>query len=466
MNIEDLRATFSGDLLVDEHDIEPFLIDWRKTWRGVAVGVAVPNSVQDVANIVRWCAANLVRIVPQGGNTGQSGGSVPPASGQNLVISLTRLTKVRAIDPENNTITVDAGCVLQAVQEYADTANRYFPLSLGAEGSCTIGGNLATNAGGTAVLRYGNARDLCLGLEVVTADGSIWDGLKGLRKDNSGYDLRDLFIGSEGTLGIITGAVLKLFPKPAARVVAFIGVASPQAAMAVFDAARSRFDTALTAFELMSDACLSLVVRHIPGSRSPLSGPCPWYLLIEATGMRDDAACRVGLEALLEWCFEARLVQDAVIAETLAQSKALWALRENISQAQGTEGRAIKHDIAVPISEVATFIEEGITAVETVFPQFRPVVFGHLGDGNLHFNFSSALGADQEAFMAQQDKLNTLVHDIVRAKGGTISAEHGLGVLRRDEAHHHRSDIEKRMMAGIKAAFDPKNIMNPEKLLG
>jgi FAD/FMN-containing dehydrogenase len=466
MNIQDLRAAFSGDLLVDEWDIEPFLIDWRKTWRGVALGVAMPNNVQDVAHIVRWCAANAVRIVPQGGNTGQSGGSVPPRSGDNLVVSLTRLNKVRAIDPKNNTITVDAGCVLQAVQEHADNANRYFPLSLGAEGSCTIGGNLATNAGGTAVLRYGNARDLCLGLEVVTADGSIWDGLKGLRKDNSGYDLRDLFIGSEGTLGIITGAVLKLFPKPAARVVAFVGVASPHAAMEIFDAARSRLDTALTAFELLSDACLSLVVKHIPGSRAPLSAPCPWYLLIEATDMYGDAVCRAGLENLLEWCFETQLVQDAVIAETLAQSKALWALRENISQAQGTEGRAIKHDIAVPISEVATFIEEGVTAVETVFPHFRPVVFGHLGDGNLHFNFSSTLGADQEAFMAQQDKLNTLVHDIVRAKGGTISAEHGLGVLRRDEAHHHRSDIEKRMMAGIKAAFDPNNIMNPEKLLG
>jgi FAD/FMN-containing dehydrogenase len=466
MNIQDLRAKFSGDLLVDEHDVDPFLIDWRKTWRGVALGVAVPNSVQDVANIVRWCAANAVRIVPQGGNTGQSGGSVPPPTGQNLVISLTRLNKVRAIDPENNTISVDAGCVLQTVQEHAATADRYFPLSLGAEGSCTIGGNLATNAGGTAVLRYGNARDLCLGLEVVTADGSIWDGLKGLRKDNSGYDLRDLFIGSEGTLGIITGAVLKLFPKPAARVVAFIGVASPQAAMAVFDAARARLDTALTAFELLSDACLSLVVKHIPGSRHPLDAVHPWYLLIEISDMHSEAVCRAELETLLAACLEAHHIQDAVIAETLAQSKALWALRENISQAQGTEGRAIKHDIAVPISDVAALIDDGVAAVSGVFPDFRPVIFGHLGDGNLHFNFSSAPGADQAAFMAEQDKLNTVVHDIVRAKGGTISAEHGLGVLRRDEAHHHRSDIERRMMAGIKAAFDPKNIMNPEKLLG
>ncbi len=466
MDIRDLGLAFSGKLLVDQDEMEPFLVDWRKTWRGIALGVAFPNSVDDVAAIVRWCAANNVRLVPQGGNTSQSGGSVPTESGKNLVLSLTRLNQVRSIDPENNTMTVDAGCVLQNIQAAAENADRYFPLSLGAEGTCTIGGNLATNAGGTSVLRFGNARDLCLGLEVVTADGEIWDGLKGLRKDNSGYDLRDLFIGSEGTLGIITGAVLKLFPRPAARVVAFVGVASPEDAMAIFDLARARFETALTAFELISQACLNLVVKHVSGSRTPLSSSSPWYLLIEFSDAQSDTACRAALESLLEDCFRAALLSDAVVADSVAQSRALWALRENISVSQGMEGRAIKHDIAVPVSCVAQFIEQATKAVSDNFPDFRPVIFGHLGDGNLHFNFSSAPDADQEAFMAKQDALNRIVHDIVRANGGTISAEHGLGVLRRDEAHAHRSPVEKRLMAALKTALDPKGIMNPEKLLG
>jgi FAD/FMN-containing dehydrogenase len=463
--IDSLRAKFSGKLLTDAADLDPYLIDWRKTWRGTALAVAVPDSVDDVANVVRWCAANDVAIVPHGGNTSQSGGSVPRDTGRSLVLSLTRLNRIRSVDPVNNTMTVDAGCILQSVQEAALAADRYFPLSLGAEGSCTIGGNLATNAGGTAVLRYGNARDLCLGLEVVTANGEVWNGLKGLRKDNSGYDLRDLFIGSEGTLGVITGAVLKLFPKPAARLTALVAVRNCADAMALFDQVRRDQDTALTAFELLSDVCLGLVLKHHSDMRDPLSAPSPWYVLIELTDMKSEAHARAALEESLATAFDADLIQDAVIAGSLAQSKALWHLRETISEAQAADGTAIKHDIAVPISSVAAFIVEGLAAVDAAYPDFRPVIFGHLGDGNLHYNFSSAAGADQVAFVAEQDGLNRIVHDLVRAHGGTISAEHGLGVLRRDEADAYRSPVEKRLMRAIKVALDPQGLMNPGKLL-
>jgi FAD/FMN-containing dehydrogenase len=466
MQMDDLRGAFSGKLLTDQQDIEPFLVDWRKAWRGTALAVALPDSAQDVARVVKWCAARGIRITPQGGNTGQSGGSVPAETGRNIVLSLARMNTIRSIDTANNTVTVDAGCILQIVQDAASDAHRYYPLSLGAEGSCTIGGTLATNAGGTAVLRYGTARDLCLGLEVVTAEGEIWDGLKGLRKDNSGYDLRDLFIGSEGTLGIITGAVLKLFPKPAARVVAFVAVASPEAAMRLFELARARFDTALTGFEIMSDLCLDLVLKHQPSARALLAEASPWYLLIEFTDLQNEETCRAALQSLLEAGMQDGLIGNGVIAETVAQSKALWGLREAISASQGAEGAAIKHDIAVPVSSIAAFIAEAQGLVLRAFPDIRPVIFGHLGDGNLHFNFSSAGGADQAQFAAQQDRLNRIVHDIVRTYRGTISAEHGLGVLRRDEAHLHRSDAERRLMTAIKAALDPQGIMNPGKLLG
>ena len=463
--IESLRHSFSGKLLIEPADIAPFLIDWRKTWRGTAFAVAIPDSVEDVTAIVRWCAANGVAIVPQGGNTSQSGGSVPRDTGHNLVLSLTRLNRIRAIDRLNNTMTVDAGCILQTVQDAAAAADRYFPLSLGAEGSCTIGGNLATNAGGTAVLRYGNARDLCLGLEVVTAQGEVWDGLKGLRKDNSGYDLRDLFIGSEGTLGVITGAVLKLFPKPAARLTAFVAVQSCAEAMALFEQMRREHDTALTAFELMSDVCLGLVLDHFPDTRDPLAAHSPWYVLIELTDLNSEASARAGLEMSLATALDASLIHDAVIAESLAQSRALWQLREFISEAQGADGKAIKHDIAVPVSGIAAFVEAGLAAVKTVYPEVRPVIFGHLGDGNLHYNFSSAKGADQTAFVDQQPRINHIVHDLVRAHHGTISAEHGLGVLRRDEADEFRSPVERDLMQRIKTALDPQGIMNPGKLM-
>jgi FAD/FMN-containing dehydrogenase len=466
MNLNDLRDAFSGQFLTDVDDMAPYLIDWRKTWRGTAIAVAQPDTPEDVAKVVRWCAANAVRIVAQGGNTGQSGGSVPPESGQNIVLSLSRLNRIRAIDPVNNSMTVDAGCILQTVQQAASDADRFFPLSLGAEGSCTVGGTLATNAGGTAVLRYGNARDLCLGLEVVTAEGKIWSGLKGLRKDNNGYDLRDLFIGSEGTLGVITGAVLKLFPKPAARITAFVEVRNPADAMALFAQVRREHDTALTAFELMSDICLGLVLKHFPDLRAPSATASPWSVLIEFTDLKSEESARAGLESALAAAMSAGLIQDGVIAATLAQSRALWQLRELVSEAQGREGQAIKHDIAVPISSIAGFIDEGFVAVLAAYPDLRPVIFGHLGDGNLHYNFSSAVGGDQVAFVAEQAALNRIVHDIVRAHGGTISAEHGLGVLRRDEAHAFRSPVERKLMSAIKTALDPQGLMNPGKLLG
>lgn len=443
----------------------PFLEDWRKLWRGRATAVAQPDTVADVARLVRWCAANDVPIVPQGGNTGMSGGATPDRSGRAVVLSLARLNRIRELDTVNNTITLDAGCILQTVQEAADAARRLFPLSLAAEGSCTIGGNLATNAGGTAVLRYGTTRELCLGLEVVTASGEIWDGLRGLRKDNTGYDLRDLFIGSEGTLGIITGAVMKLFTKPVAKATAFVAIESAEQALDLFAHARARAETRLTAFEILSDECLSIVLRHFPDARRPVEAVTPWYALIEFTELVDEKFARGDLEAVLTEAFEAGQIADAALAETVAQSRAFWALRENIAEAQGAEGKTIKHDIALPISAVPGFLAEADAAVAKRWPDVRFVTFGHMGDGNLHYNFSPLAGADQAAFIAQQDAINATVHDLVRAHRGSISAEHGLGMLRHLEADRFRSPTERRLQYAIKAALDPHGILNPGKVL-
>lgn len=465
VSLDDLAGRFRGRILVEPDDVEPFLVDWRKLWRGRAIAVVQPDTAEDVAAVVRWCARHGVPIVPQGGNTGMSGGATPDRDGRAIVLSLARLGRIRAIDPVNNTVTLDAGCILQAVQDAADAADRFFPLSLAAEGSCTIGGNLATNAGGTAVLRYGNIRELCLGLEVVTARGELWDGLKGLRKDNSGYDLRDLFIGSEGTLGIITGAVLKLFPRPRARIAAFLAVNSPGEALELLSTGRARFDARLTAFELLSAQCHDLVLAHFPALRRPLETIAPWYLLIELSELTDEARARDDLETFLADAFESGLVLDGAIAENVAQSRAFWALRENIAEAQGAEGKTIKHDIALPISRVAAFIAEADAAIRARWPDIRFVTFGHLGDGNLHYNFSPPVGADQNAFYAQQDDINRVTHDIVIAHRGTISAEHGLGVLRNHEAARYRSPVELRLMHAIKDALDPGNLMNPGKML-
>ena len=463
--LSELSSRFSGRLLRSDDEVAPFLTDWRKLWHGKALAVAQPDTPEDVAAVVRWCVEEGVPIVPQGGNTGLSGGATPDASGRALLLSLVRLNRIRAVDTLNNTITVDAGCILHAVQQAADEAERLFPLSLAAEGSCTIGGNLASNAGGTAVLRYGNARDLCLGIEVATAQGQLWDGLRGLRKDNSGYDLRDLYIGSEGTLGIITGAVLKLFPKPAGRVAAFVAVPSPAAALDLLDRARACFDTALTAFEFLSQQCLSLVLDHFPALRRPVDHVAAWYVLVELTDLIDEQRARVGLEQLLGAAFDTGIVSDAAIADSVAQTRSFWALRENITEAQGAAGKTIKHDVAVPLSQIASFLAAAESTIRTRWPDLRFVTFGHLGDGNIHYNFSPARGGDQVEFLRRQETINRIVHDEVAAHGGSISAEHGLGVLRRDEAARYKSPVELGLLRSIKRALDPLGIMNPGKVL-
>jgi len=470
LDLSTLRAAFTGRLLTDPADMAAHLTDWRGKWTGRAIAVAQPEGTEGVAAVLRWCFARGVPVVPQGGNTGLSGGSTPDDSGRALVLSLARLNKLRAVDPVNNTIVVEAGVTLQQVQDAAREAGRLFPLSLAAQGSCTIGGNLATNAGGTQVLRYGNARELCLGLEVVTAEGEVWNGLRGLRKDNTGYDLRDLFIGSEGTLGVITAAVLKLFPPPAAQVVAFVAVPSPAAAVQLLQLAQARLAAALTAFELMSDICIGLVEKHVDAARLPLAERSPWYVLLEVSDTHDEAHAAAAIEGLLEAAIEQGFATDAVLSTSLAQFKSLWALREDISESQGAEGKTIKHDIALPISRIAEFIADTDAAIARAFPGQRMVVFGHLGDGNLHYNVSPAIGKTglehHAAFVALEAPMNRLVHDAVVAQGGSISAEHGLGVLRRDESARYKSAVELRLMAAVKSALDPRGLMNPGKVLG
>lgn len=460
-----LRAAFAGRLFTEAEEMAPFLTDWRGKWTGTALAVVQPDSPQDVASVMRWCHERRIPVVPQGGNTGLSGGATPDASGRSVVLSLSRLQSVRSVDLQNNTITVDAGVTLLALQDAAQAQGRMFPLSLAAEGSCTIGGNLASNAGGVQVLRYGNARELCLGLEVVTAEGELWDGLRGLRKDNTGYDLRDLYIGSEGTLGIITGATLKLFPQPRSQVVACVAVPAPGEAVELLTFAQARLGAALTAFELMSDTCLQLVEKHVPGSRIPFGERSPWYVLMELSGELDDAQATSSMESLLEAAFEQSLITDAALSSSLSQLQALWALRENISEAQGAEGKTIKHDISLPASRIAEFIESTDTAIRAQSDMVRLVVFGHLGDGNLHYNLSPAEGASPAEFLALEPAMNRLVHDAVHARGGSISAEHGLGVLRRDESARYKSPVELDLMRRIKAALDPHGLLNPGKLL-
>jgi FAD/FMN-containing dehydrogenase len=455
-----------GRVLTDAADTEPFLLDWRKRWQGRARAVVQPSSVEEVVTLVRWCALHRVPIVPQGGNTGMSGGSVPDDSGRAIVLSLARMNRVRAVDPVNGTATVEAGVPLAQVQAAARDAGRMFPLSLAAEGSATIGGNLSTNAGGTAVLRYGNARELCLGLEVVLPSGDVLEGLRGLRKDNTGYDLRDLFIGAEGTLGVITAATVKLFPQPAAQVTAMAAVARPADALALLELAQRLLGPALTGFEMMSDLCLDLVVRHFPDHARPFARPHPYSVLLETSDAEGEAHAAERFDALMTQAIESGIVADAVVAQSIAQSRRLWSMRERISEAQAAEGKNIKHDVSVPISSIGEFVERTNAALERAFPGIRMVVFGHLGDGNLHYNVSPPAGTDGEAFMALQPRINRLVHDAVDAARGSISAEHGIGVLRRDEMLRYKSPVELALMRTLKNAIDPLGIMNPGKVLG
>ena len=457
-----LRDAVGAKGWVDDDAAEPYLIEERGLWRGTAAAIVRPAATEEVAEVVCLCAASGVPIVAHGGNTGLVGGGVPDGG---VVVSLARMNRVRAIDSLNHTITVEAGCILADVQAAADEAGALFPLSLGAEGSCRIGGNLSTNAGGVAVLRYGNARDLVLGLEVVMADGRIWDGLRGLRKDNTGYDLKHLFIGAEGTLGIITGAVLKLYPKPQATETAMVATATADALLDLFSRARDRCGDALTAFEMVPRIGLDFSLRHIPDVVDPFAERHPIYGLLELTSPRPGDALRGDLEAVLSSALEDDLIVDAVIAESAAQGQALWRIREAMVEAQKPEGGSIKNDVAVPVSRIAEFLAQATAAVEAAVPGVRVVAFGHLGDGNLHFNLSQPADIDRDVFMDRWGEVNRIVHDIVVAMNGSFSAEHGIGTLKRDDLIRYKSAEEVDLMRAVKRALDPNDIMNPGKVL-
>ena len=463
--LDTLRAVVGPAFVLTEGDLSAYELDWRKRYRGRALAVVRPGSTAEVAAIVRACAAHGVSLVPQGGHTGLVGGGTPDASGAQILLNLGRMNRIRAVDAANLTMTVDAGCVLQAVQEAAAEQQLLFPLSLAAEGSCTIGGNLATNAGGTQVLRYGNARELCLGLEVVTAEGEVWESLTGLRKDNTGYDLRDLFVGSEGTLGVITAATLKLFPQPAAMSTALATVATLQAAVDLLQLAQSRLGPGLTAFEVMNAVSLALVRKHFPQLVQPLPAAA-WTVLLEQSDCEGETHAQGLFEALLETALERGLITDAAVASSQQQSRAMWHLRESIPLAQSQEGLNIKHDIALPVSSVPGFVAQTDAALASAFPGVRLVDFGHLGDGNLHYNVQSPLGVPAADFLRdREDAVNTLVYDAVMAHGGSISAEHGIGALKRDELARRKSPVALKLMRAVKAALDPAGTLNPGRIL-
>jgi FAD/FMN-containing dehydrogenase len=463
--LERLESVVGERGLVAPAEQEPYLVDWRGQYHGKAAAVVKPADTREVARVVELLAARRVAMVPQGGNTSLCGASVPDGSGTQVVINLSRMNRVRAVDTDNNTMTVEAGCVLASLQQEADRHDRLFPLSLGAEGSCEIGGNLSTNAGGTAVLRYGNTRELVLGLEVVLPDGRVWDGLRGLRKDNTGYDLKHLFVGAEGTLGIVTAAVVKLFPKPRSQATAFVAVESPAAAVALLGRLRQACGERITGYELIARVCVDLVLAHMPGTRDPLAERHPWYVLIELS----DSAAGEGVKRLLQESLEEAagegLLRDAALAGSEAQRAALWKLREDVSEAQKQDGPSIKHDVSVPVSRVPRFIEQADAALAKRFPGIRIVAFGHVGDGNIHYNCGKAERQAAEAFFDEAPQVNRVVYDIVTSLGGSISAEHGLGALKREEIRRYKGALELELMARIKAALDPHGLMNPGKVL-
>ena len=464
--LDALRQAVGAAHVLTDGELIAYEQDWRQRERGRALAVVRPGTTDEVAAVVHACAGHGAAIVPQGGNTGLAVGSVPDASGTQVLLSLRRMDAVRVIDAANLTLSVDAGCILQNLQGAAQDAGFLFPLSLAAEGSCTIGGNLATNAGGTQVLRYGNARELCLGLEVVTANGDIWNGQSGLRKDNTGYDLRDLFIGSEGTLGVITAATMKLYPLPAARLTAWAAVPSMQAAVDLLGLAQRFLSAGLTGFEVMNQFALSLVAKHFPQQRVPLWQDAPWCVLLENSDHESEAHAREQFERLLEAALEAGCATDAVVAESLSQAKALWHIRESIPLAQAEEGLNIKHDISVPVSRIPAFVSETDALLASAIPGVRLVDFGHLGDGNLHYNVQAPEGVNAAAFLREQeDGINTLVFDSVARHGGSISAEHGIGSLKAAKLPHYKSPVAMQMMRAIKGALDPQGIMNPGRVL-
>jgi FAD/FMN-containing dehydrogenase len=460
-----LRAIVGeANVLTADADVAPFVTDSRDRYHGRARAVVRPASSAEVAAVVRCCAEHGVPLVPQGGNTGLCGGATPHETGGEVVVSLSRLNRVRALDAENATLTVEAGMPLAAVQQVADKAGLLFPLSLAAEGSCAIGGNLSTNAGGTAVLRYGNARELVLGLEVVLADGRIWDGLRGLRKDNTGYDVKQLFLGSEGTLGIITAAVLKLFPKPRTAATAFAAIADVAAAIALLGRLRQALGDRLTGFELISAACVALVRDRFPPLPDPLPGHA-WYALIQADDPAADSPLGAQLEVALTAAVEQHVVRDAVIAHSAQQAETLWTLRESISEAQRLEGPNIKHDISLPVANIPAFLEKAQGRLDAALPGVRYFVFGHLGDGNLHYNLAAPAGTDARRFIEEAGRATRIVYDLVAELGGSFSAEHGVGRLKRDELIRYKPAVEVELMRRIKLALDPNNLLNPGKVV-
>ncbi len=457
--VGDTHVRHEGDLAAWERD-------WSGRYQGKALAVVAPASTQQVAQVVRVCAQAGVAVVPQGGNTGMVGGGVPDASGTQVVVSTRRLDRVRALDAANLTMTVEAGCILQAVQDHAQAHGFLFPLSLAAEGSCTIGGNLATNAGGTQVLRHGNARELCLGLEVVTAQGEIWDGLCGLRKDNTGYDLRDLFVGSEGTLGLITAATLKLQPRPQAQLTAWAVLDRVADAVALLGLARDRLGPDLTSFELMSRSSIGLLALHHP-TRHPLPPAGPWSVLVEASGSCDEPALAERLQLLFELAMARGLVADVVLATSLAQSQGLWQAREALPLAQASAGPALRHDIALPISAIDSFLQETDAYLARTFEGVQIRCFGHLGDGNLHYNMQAPAGVDAHAYLARhQAAIHDAVWRRVTACGGSIAAEHGIGQKMVDPLHRFKSPVALGLMRAIKQGLDPRGLFNPGRVLG
>jgi len=445
----------------DEEALEPHLTEWRKSVRGNTPIMISPASTEEVSQVVRACAAAGVAIVPQGGNTGMCAGAIPDDSGEQVILNLSRLNRIRKIDPLDFSMVVDAGCVLAKIQDAAKAVDRYFPLSLGAEGSCQIGGNLSTNAGGINVIRYGTARDLALGLEVVLPDGTIWNGLKTLRKDTAGYDLKQLFIGSEGTLGIITGAALRLFPDPGETTTALLAVARAGDAIPLLAELRASLADRIEAFELIGAIAFELVERHIPDSRTPFDESYPWYVLVEASGQGSPELLENGLAR----CLEQDLVLDAIIPKSSAEAAKIWRLRHSIAEAEKHEGVGLKHDISVPIGRMEEFLARGEILLSAAAPQATLVAFGHVGDGNLHYNVHLPIepGADERAAKAAQ--ISTLIYDLVAELGGSFSAEHGVGVLKREHLLHYKDDVELDLMRTLKKALDPANILNPGKVI-
>ncbi|QGM96596.1 FAD-binding oxidoreductase [Methylocystis parvus] len=450
--------------MTDAAAMDAYLSEPRDLYRGRAMCVVRPKGAREVASVLAFCSERSIPVVPQGGNTGLVGGQTPDSSGRQIVLSLQRLDRVREVDPSSDAMTLEAGVTLLRAQEIAQSVDRYFPLSLASEGSCTIGGNLATNAGGVHVLAYGAARDLALGVEVALADGRLLSTLGKLRKDNTGYNLTQLFVGSEGTLGIITAATLKLFPRPRSRAVALLGLRDPAQALALLNFVKDHAGPGLQAFELMPRIGLELVLRHIPGARDPLGAVHPWYALVEIAGFAEGEAERVA-SATLSQAIDGGFARDAAMAHSLDQAESLWRLRENLSEAQKREGGSIKHDISVPIERIPAFIAEAGARIAARFPNARPVPFGHMGDGNLHYNVSQPIGGDKTAFLARWDEMNEIVHGLVHDYGGSISAEHGVGQLKRDLLPRVKDQTALDVMRALKTTLDPKGVLNPGKLL-